>query len=184
MSADEREKWNAIYASGEKNERFSGAPAEIIDWLLPRLAGDSLVVDLGAGLLRNARPFAAAGHRVLALDVSEEAFRAAKDVPTSIETRVLDLDDWQPEAGAYDAILAVHYLNRALLPKLEEALRPGGCLAAEIRLALPRLAAAKPAFRLLPGELASLLPELVLMRHSETVDEDGGLGRYLFRRSD
>ncbi|MCB9833733.1 MAG: class I SAM-dependent methyltransferase [Planctomycetes bacterium] len=183
MSAAEREKWNGIYASDRQGERFSGPPAAILDWVLPLLPPAARVLDLGSGPLRQARPLAAEGHLVLAVDVAEEAFRRAGASPPGIETLVADLDHWRPEPAAFDLVLAVHYLNRELAPRLGAALRPGGYLALEARVALPQPGAGIPAHRLLPGEAFRLHADLRLLRFEEKADKDEGLGRYLFRRS-
>ncbi len=183
MSREERDKWNAVYASDAEGPRFSGPPAAVLSWVLPLLEPGSRCLDLASGPLRHARALAAAGHEVLAVDVAEEAFRRAGETGGAITTLVADLDRWRPDEAAFDLILDVHYLNREFAPLIGRALRPGGLLALEIRLALPDPNRPPPPFRLRPGEARDLHRDLELLRFQENADNEGGIARYLFRRS-
>lgn len=180
MSREEIEKWNAKYRAGVSNPRVAGAPTPLLD----RLPADGgLALDLGTGLMRHARGLAERGFRVLAVDAAREAFRAAGPVPEAIQRLVADLDHWIPPAETFDAIVDVHYLNRALCPHLEAALRPGGRLAFEIRVdSSQRIGDITKPFRLAPGEAVTLFPRLRCLEvHEEESEETVGLGRYLFQ---
>ncbi|MDE0885170.1 MAG: class I SAM-dependent methyltransferase [Myxococcota bacterium] len=72
------------------------------------------------------------------------------------------------------AVLVFRFLFRALAPRIEEILAPGGLLLYETFLRTqsgssggPR----NPAFRLAPGELPSLFPGLETLEYEESEDE-------------
>jgi SAM-dependent methyltransferase len=95
----------------------------------PLVAPGGRVLDLAAGLGRQALFLAARGARVLAVDRDAAALATFADSP-GIETRVADLEqhDWPFAAERFDAIVVVHYLHRALLSPLLAALTPDGLL--------------------------------------------------------
>ena len=96
--------------------------------LLP--VGDAL--DVACGLGQNAMWLAARGHRVLGVDGSafglRRAAEAARRAALPVRWLCADLDFYTPAANAFDLILVVRFLNRALIPRLLRALRPGGVI--------------------------------------------------------
>lgn len=94
----------------------------------------------GDGEGRNSVWLASLGHRVLAMDASEigltKAQALAAERSVRIETVHADLTDWQPESGAFDALVLtfVHLppqLRSAAHRRLAQALKPGGILIVE-----------------------------------------------------
>jgi tellurite methyltransferase len=161
------------------------ADPEPTDWLTSHAAllparGDAL--DLACGGGRHAMWLARQGLRVTAVDRSEAAIAAvaaaAREQALSIDARVIDLE--QPDASlgreAYDIIVGVHYLHRALFPAIEQALRPGGILMYETftRAQARRGRPTNPAFLLEPGELRRLTSGLIVIdeREGEFGDRD------------
>jgi SAM-dependent methyltransferase len=88
------------------------------EWLLERLPAGSRVLDAGCGTgMPTARQFAAAGHEVIGLDISEEMLRLARrDVPEA-EFRQLDMVDVEPSLGAFTAVVA--FFSLLMLPRME-----------------------------------------------------------------
>ncbi len=133
------ERWDQWWGDARHRALWSDAdPAvvETIGGLLSR--GATRVVDVGAGIGRHSRAFAAAGLSVVAIDASrtglyELARRAAGDGLTAIETQhapftTLPLDD-----GSADHVLAWNVLYhgdreivRAAYAECRRILRPGG----------------------------------------------------------
>ena len=115
------------------------------------------VLDVACGSGRHARFLLDRGHRVTAVDrdVSGVADLAGHPRLGAVER---DLEDGRPfpEPGReFAAVIVVNYLHRPLLPRLVEAVGPGGALIYETfargneRFGRPR----RPAFLLEPGEL-------------------------------
>ncbi|MFF8726859.1 class I SAM-dependent methyltransferase [Streptomyces sp. NPDC015171] len=105
--------------------------------LLELLAPGSRVLDVGSGTGRpTAQTLAAAGHRVLGIDVSPVMVDlAARQVPEA-EFRLADIRGTAVAEGSFDAACAYFSLlqmtrddQRAVVAKLARAVRPGGLVA-------------------------------------------------------
>lgn len=181
MSAAERDKWDARYREGAYRHR-THPTALLAEWL-PRLPrGRALDVACGAG--RNALYLAGNGFAVTAVDISpvalERGRHAAVERALDVEWRQADLDQ-APERslpeGRFDVIVWVRYVQRALMPRLIERLRPGGTLVCEQHLATDAAVAGptSPEFRLAAGELERSAHGLTVLHSYEglVVDPDG-----------
>jgi tellurite methyltransferase len=132
-----------------------------------------VVLDVAAGRGRNALALARAGMRVIAVDYSVEAMRllaaTARDACLAIWPVVANLDSFHLKDESFDAIVNINFLDRALFPKFERALRPGGVLIAETFLVdqaaigHPR----DPRFLLAHGELRALAGGLEVEEYRE-----------------
>jgi tellurite methyltransferase len=138
-------------------------------------SGDALDVASGSG--RNAIWLAARGLQTLALDRSPSSvaeIRAAAsrlDLPLHAEVVDLETEGATFPVSAFDVVIVVHYLHRALFPALKAALRPGGILVYETftRAQAQRGRPTNPAFLLEPGELRLLVApfEILVEREGE-----------------
>jgi len=94
--------------------------------LLPK--GRTLDIAMGEG--RNGVFLATKGFDVLGLDISEKglqkAQQLAKSQNTTIETRVVDLENYTLKKNAYDLIICTYYMQRDLFHQFRDALKPGG----------------------------------------------------------
>ncbi len=128
-------------------------------------------IDLGCGGGRDAVFLAAAGWRVVAVDVLPDALDIGRDLaaryldrPDAVEWVQADLDAGVPACGrAFDLVVMVRYLDRGLLRDLRSLLRPGGSVVVETFTALHREHHGRPARdadALRPGELAALFAGL------------------------
>lgn len=141
--------------------------------LLPS-AGTALDVACGRG--RHALWLAAQGFRVTAVDRDGKALDGLGEAARrrglwEVVTAVLDLESRGSvlPADAFDVVVAVHYLHRALFPRLIDALRPGGVLVYET-FTTAQAARGKPTnpdFLLHPGELLHLIQPLVVLASRE-----------------
>jgi SAM-dependent methyltransferase len=114
------------------------------------------VLDLAAGHGRNARFLASRGARVLAVDRDAIALATFAATP-GVETRIVDLEagKWPFEGQRFDAIVAVNYLHRPLLPHILLSLADDSVVLYET-FAAGNEAYGKPTnpeFLLAPGEL-------------------------------
>jgi len=94
--------------------------------LLPK--GRALDLAMGEG--RNGVYMATQGFDVLGLDISpvglNKAHQLAEHHKVKIETRVVDLENYQLEKNAYDVIICTYYMQRNLFDQMKESLKPGG----------------------------------------------------------
>jgi tellurite methyltransferase len=132
-----------------------------------------VALDVAAGRGRNALALARAGMRVVAVDFSGEAMRllatTARASRLAIWPVVANLDSFHLKDESFDAIVNINFLDRALFPKFERAIRPGGILIADTFLVdqaaigHPR----DPRFLLAHGELRTLAGGLEVEEYRE-----------------
>ena len=123
----DKERWDNKY--GTEAYIFGKEPVPFLKQnvhLLPR--GKALDIAIGEG--RNGVYLATQGFEVVGLDISEKglakAQQLAKQNGVTIETRVVDLENYQLQKNAYDVILLMYYMQRDLWPQINDALKPGG----------------------------------------------------------
>ena len=99
--------------------------------LLPK----NKALDLAMGEGRNGVYLATQGFDVLGLDISpiglNKAQQLAKQFNTTIQTRVVDLENYQLEKNSYDVIICTYYLQRDLFDQIKDSLKPGGMVLIE-----------------------------------------------------
>lgn len=129
-----RERWNKRWA-GERAEASVEPSAFLVTEVGALLPGRALDLACGAG--RNAVWLARRGWRVTAVDFSEVALRAARELAAaasvSVEWLEEDVVQWTPFPRAFD-LVTVLYLQvpaaqrRIALSRAAAAVRPGGTL--------------------------------------------------------
>jgi tellurite methyltransferase len=170
MSQERRVYWDERHREGT-----AGAPEPSLIEALPLLPRGR-TLDIASGLGRNAIALAAAGMRVIAADYSERAALAlrqiARDRDLTIEPLIADLEDsWPFRPASFDAVVNINFLNRAMVPRLIEALKPDGMLFFDTFLidqaefGHPR----EPAFLLRHYELREMLAAMELLRYREGI---------------
>lgn len=168
MSSERRTYWDERHREGTP-----GAPEPTLVEMLP-LMPRGLTLDLAAGLGRNAIALAEAGMRVIAADYSPRAALAlretAREQALAIKPVVADLEEgWPFRAASFELVVNVCFLSRPLVPRLIEALKPGGMmffdtfLIDQASLGHPR----DPAFLLRHDELREMLASMELLRYRE-----------------
>lgn len=187
MSPDDRERWNARYAAGDRHARaIEPLPflARHLD-LLPRGAA----LDLATGGGRNALHLAANGFRVTAVDVSEEALKQARALAAARGVEIAfvaaDLEGgWALAPESYAVIVCTYYLQRSLFVPIREALRPGGVAFLETYTLdhrrhhpdFPRR------YLLEPGELLQAVAPLRILRYQDVDDGRAAYASVLARK--
>jgi tellurite methyltransferase len=167
MSEPQRAEWDERHRG-----RAAGEAEAFLIAMLARIPR-GVALDVAAGRGRNALALAHAGLRVVAVDYSAEAIRllagTARDARLAIWPVVANLDSFHLKDESLDAIVNINFLDRALFPKFERALRPGGVLIAETFLVdqaaigHPR----DPRFLLGYGELRALAGGLEIEEYRE-----------------
>jgi len=139
------------------------------------VAAGGAVLDVASGTGRHARWFAQRGHPVTAIDRDAGALTTLRGEPhgAAVDTVEADLEGapWPlPDDTRFAAIVVTNYLHRPLLPRLAEALAPGGVLIYETfaqgneTIGKP----SNPAFLLAPGELlAAFAPVLRVIAYED-----------------
>jgi tellurite methyltransferase len=170
LAAEARTVWETRYRTGAA----PGIPEPtVVEWfdLIPR----GLALDVAAGRGRHSLLLARAGFTVVAIDYVEAALRTLQSIAhaekLSVELLAADLSSIPLPRGRFDAILNVNFLDRTLVPRLLDALRPGGAILFDTFLidqavtGHPR----NPDFMLQHYELREMLGTMDLMRYREGI---------------
>lgn len=164
----ERDAWDARHRTGVAPGAPEPSVCEMLD-LLPR----GLALDIGAGTGRHSLLLSRAGFKVVAIDYAEAGLRVLQTIARAERLRVwplaADLGTFPLPRARFDAILNVNFLDRALLPRLVDALRPGGALLFDTFL-IDQAATGHPrdpAFMLRHYELREMLEGMELVRYRE-----------------
>lgn len=133
MSEADREKWNEKWSAA----RAGFAPHPLAEAALAAGIPEGEVLELAAGPSGIALRLAAAGRKVLAVDVSDVALRqleeeaAKRGLADDIHVLCADLETWTPPADAYALVIALRYWDPAVFAAAAAAVEPGGLLAWE-----------------------------------------------------
>jgi SAM-dependent methyltransferase len=136
--------------------------------------GDALDIAMGYG--RHAIYLAEAGWNVHGIDRDPEAVAACRREAElrrlSLLAEQVDLDTYRIPAAAYDLVTVFYFLDRALVPQIREAIKPGGAIVYETftienqqRFGRPR----RTGFCLQPGELPTLFDGFTALASREGV---------------
>lgn len=129
MSQEDQIRWNRQHGESQGREEpalflrqvFESEHADIT-------AGRALDIACGGG--RNALFLAEKGFAVTGIDISSVALgraeKRAVEKSLAISWRQADLENYTPEAAAYDLVVNIDYLQRPLLPAMKAALKIGG----------------------------------------------------------
>lgn len=116
--------------------QINPAPSPWVVEHAPRIAADGRVLDLACGSGRHAVWLAQQGFGVDAVDRDPAALAGMAEI-AHIHVLLADLEtgSWPYPDRRFDGIVVSRYLHRPLLPKLHEALNPGGVLIYETFMA-------------------------------------------------
>jgi 2-polyprenyl-3-methyl-5-hydroxy-6-metoxy-1,4-benzoquinol methylase len=129
---NQRDLWNERYR--ERGALWGAEPNQFVEQRLSGLE-PRRVLDMGSGQGRNAIWLAHQGHEVTAVDVSDVAAEQGREIATKVGVAVAfvtaDLQEWEPDPGAFDLVLLAYMqapapLRQALHAKAARALAPGG----------------------------------------------------------
>jgi SAM-dependent methyltransferase len=168
-------KWDRIH--GAPHDKAPDPSAVLLEYqhLLP-FTGDA--VDLACGRGGNALLLAARGLRTEAWDISSVALEAleklAAEAGGRIRTQCRDVAAHPPGPDSQDVIVVTRFLDRALVPHLIAALRPGGLIFYQtfVRDAVNAEGPTNPDYRLRTNELLELFRPLRIVAYRE----EGTLG--------
>ena len=171
------ERWNARYSASGAPEQLQ--PPEVVTAHLGDLAHGAAVLDAASGWGDAGLFLAQHGAAVTFADVSSVALLTVVDRAQALgvhaTTIAVDLSTSTVPIGPWDAIVCIHYLDRGLLPRLGDALAPGGRLVCSIATTTNLERHERPSARFLlePGELQTLVPDLDVIHASEAWRANG-----------
>lgn len=188
-SGPRRTRWDDRYRDGDWSD--VARPAAIVRDAGPWLPRSGWALDLACGAGRNAVALARRGLRVLAVDLSVEGLRRARERGRGLAVHpvLADAGRFRVRPGSMQVAVNTRFLLRDAFPLLREALAPGGLLLFETFHAdeLDLLGGdIRRAFTLERGELLEAFGDWEVLLHEEGVFEreegERGLGRLVARK--
>ncbi len=174
MSISDRQRWNSRYTQ-EECASFERPRGFLVQSAL-FLPHHGLALDAAMGLGGNAAFLLARGLRVIGVDISEVALRAARQRLPGLAAVQADLSHFYFPENTFELIVNFYYLERSLWPSYSSALKPGGILVFET-LSIEMLSIhpeIDPLYLLKPGELRQAFPDLETISYrQEWITESG-----------
>jgi 2-polyprenyl-3-methyl-5-hydroxy-6-metoxy-1,4-benzoquinol methylase len=152
-------------------------PSSWFAWHAARIKSGSRVLDLACGTGRHALAAAALGAKVTAVDKDAASLEIARKEALARGVEVTwiqaDLEAEWPDLGQFDAVLVFNYLDRNRMPRIVNAVAPGGILLLETFLESQRAFGWGPEREehlLRSGELPKLVAPLTVVHGREVVE--------------
>ena len=179
MAIADRERWDKKY----KNNPTPTKIVEVVKEYAP-LAKGKEALDIACGMGRNSKFLAEAGFNVDALDISPIAINSLKDI-ASINAIEVDFDTYRLKEDSYDLIVCTYFLNRALFPQIEKALKEEGIFIFETFMHHPEntKAPSNKRFLLEKGELEKRFNEDYEILHLREFMSEGICGEKSMKAS-
>ena len=176
-SAQDREKWEELYATGSRADR---PPSRWVLDTVTRLPNDLPLVDIAGGAGRHAVPIARTGRSVLLIDIAINAVTAARRAEPALDVVVASASALPLRPRQFGVVLVTNFLDRAIFPDLVNLIAPGGFLVYETytmeHLELVKRGIARgPSsheYLLAPGELPRLARGIEVLEYWEGDIED------------
>ena len=151
-----RQKWDERYRDYPKN--WFTRPRPILEEHEHLLPASGLALDIAMGAGENSSFLINHGLSVIGIDISGVAVRQAKQLNPKISACIANLEEFSFPPGIFDVIMNFYYLQRGLIPKFQQMLKPGGLVIFETltRQTLLEKPDISPRMLLAENELASL----------------------------
>lgn len=186
MTQADRERWDRKYAAGNPHPAFEPNPLLIQNAHL--LDGRGWALDVACGVGQNAMFLGRRGYEVVAVDASLPGLRYGRTALASTGLRIhwvaADLDDFVLRRDAFALAIVFRFLSRPLIPRIKQALAPGG-LAFYQTFNINQLRFAPQMHReylLEPGELARMFADFETIATNDTPDISTELSYWIGRR--
>jgi SAM-dependent methyltransferase len=187
---DERTSWNQRY---RERSHSSLKPDPLLvasypEFLHPLFPAGGTALDVAGGVGRHAIWLAKRNWKVDLVDISEVGIAQAREnagrQAGNIQFWVHDLKKFSFPKDRYDLVLVFFYLERAIVPDLLRALRPGGLLLYKTYTLEQRKfggGPTHPMHLLKPNELLHAFSKLQILFYRETI-RDRGIAELIGRR--
>ena len=179
-TAEDRKKWEELYAMGERPDR---PPSPWVVDTLRRMPNAGLIADIAGGSGRHARVVASPDRPVVLADFILDAVMRARASNAAVEGVVADATMLPFRAASFGTVLVAYFLNRTLFAELLALLAPNGHLVYETytldHLDLVQRGFARgpstAEFLLRPNELLELVKPLEVLEYWEgEVNDEAG----------
>ena len=179
-TAEDRKKWEELYATGERPDR---PPSPWVVETLRRLPNAGLIADVAGGSGRHARVVASPDRPVVLVDFILDAVMRARVSNAAVEGVVAEVTTLPFRAGRFGTVLVAYFLDRSIFADLQVLLAPGGFLVYETytldHLDLVHRGLARgpqtAEFLLRPNELRELVTPLEVLEYWEgEVNDEAG----------
>lgn len=176
-SFDSKTDWDKKYSRA--SFIFGKTPAKFLAENFDFLTPESTILDVGMGEGRNAVFLAQKGHKVTGVDISsvaiKKAYILAKEFDVRIKGVVASMEKYNIPNGYFDAIICFYYVDRSLIPKLIDWLKPGGILIFEAYTLKQKeakgLKRENSSFFVKSQELLTLFPGMTVLKYEEPLHE-------------
>lgn len=158
---------------------FGKRPAQFLAENYDFLESNSTILDVGMGEGRNAVFLAQKGHKVTGVDISsvaiKKAYMLAKEYGVRIKGVVASMETYNIPDNFFDAIICFYYVDRNIISKMINWLRPGGILIFEAYTLKQReakgLKRESESFFVKPQELLTMFPGMQVLKFEEPLHE-------------
>lgn len=176
-SFDSKSDWDNKY--NRSSFIFGKRPAKFLAENYDFLPPESNVLDVGMGEGRNAVFLAQKGHKVTGVDISsvaiKKAYILAKEYGVRIKGVVASMETYNIPDNFFDAIVCFYYVDRNIISKMINWLRPGGILIFEAYTLKQRQAKGlkreSESFFVKPQELLTMFPGMQVLKFEEPEHE-------------
>jgi 2-polyprenyl-3-methyl-5-hydroxy-6-metoxy-1,4-benzoquinol methylase len=177
IQKDVKNQWDILY--GRTGFVYGKKPAQFLVDNFHIIPKGGKVLDIGMGEGRNAVFLAHKKFNVVGIDISSVAIRKAhflaSELKTSITSIEADVNKYSFKKGEYDAILCFYYVDRMLVKKMAEWLKPGGYIFYEGYLIEQKSKSQfnkdPDSYYLQSKELLTLFPQMKVISHMESNGE-------------
>ena len=180
MEENARVAWDRRYREGTHSSlKPDPFLVEAYDeFLAPVFPNGGTALDLAGGVGRHALYLAERGWQVTLIDIAGEAIERARAEAErrglNIQMQQADLTEWRLPESWFDLVLNFVFLERALFPQIEAALKPGGLLVFKTYLREQLKfggGPTHPMHLLEPNELLRAFSSMRVLHYRETVKD-------------
>ncbi|EQC44698.1 bifunctional 2-polyprenyl-6-hydroxyphenol methylase/3-demethylubiquinol 3-O-methyltransferase UbiG [Bacteriovorax sp. Seq25_V] len=164
--------WDKKFA--QNNYVYGKAPAKFLAKNYDFIPNGSRVLDIGMGEGRNAVFLATKGYKVTGIDISNVAIKKARmlarEFGVRIDTVHKSVNDYDVPNGSIDAIICFYYVDREIVKKLMDWLKPGGVLVFEgytLKEKEMNGMKEKDSYLLKNDELLTLFPKFNILKYEQ-----------------
>ena len=130
QSQDSKTQWDQKYA--RSTFIFGKSPAAFLAENYHYIPFQGSVLDMGMGEGRNAVFMAQKGYSVTGVDLSsvavKKSYLLAQEFGVKIKGVVASLKDYKIPPASFDAIICFYWVDRSMVDKIKNWLKPGGIL--------------------------------------------------------